>query len=313
MTLLRHLGADGVPVLYAVCDEWPRYGPRVDPWAARFDGGALRGAAGRAVEALTGLATNAGPFGDAGTFCFVSEATRRRLEHDTEWTFPCSTVVYSGIETAAFRPRDEPPFGHGDGLRLLYMGRFEAWKGVDTLLAALPLLPDATLECYGRGAHGERRRLEQLARDLGVADRVTFGSLERAELGDHYRGVDIVVFPSEWHEPFGLVPLEAMACGTPVVATGVGGSAEFLRDGGNCVLFAAGDAEELAAAVRRVRADAELRCRIVAGGLETSAALDVGLLADTFERWHVATASNFESGRPPDRCLALPAPATTRS
>jgi glycosyltransferase involved in cell wall biosynthesis len=98
-----------------------------------------------------------------------------------------------------------------------------------------------------------------------------------------------------------------MACGTPVVATGVGGSAEFLRDGVNCVLFPPGDPVALAAAVRRIHDDPELRRRLLDGGLRTVAQLDVGRLADVLEEWHVAAASRFADGRPADRRLDLPA------
>jgi SAM-dependent methyltransferase len=112
-------------------------------------------------------------------------------------------------------------------------------------------------------------------------------------------------------ESFGLVPIEAMACGTPVVATGVGGSGEILRDGYNCVLFPAGDAVALAAAVCRLHADRELRQRVVLGGLRTADELDVDHLADVLEEWHVAAAEGFTHGRPADRKLGLPrAPGT---
>ena len=95
----------------------------------------------------------------------------------------------------------------------------------------------------------------------------------RGELAGRYRDADAVVFPSEWEEPFGLVPLEAMACGTPVVATGVGGSGEFLVDGVNCVRFRAGDPAALAAAVRRAGRRRGLRARLVADGFDHGAVL----------------------------------------
>jgi len=73
-----------------------------------------------------------------------------------------------------------------------------------------------------------------------------------------------------WEEPWGLVPLEAMARGRPVVATGRGGSREYLRDGENCLLFAAGSAPSLAAALRRLAEDPGLRARLRDGGLATA-------------------------------------------
>src|SRR5262249_8139690 len=147
---------------------------------------------------------------------------------------------------------------------------------------------DVTLQCFGRGADHERARLRELAATLGIGARVEFGSLERDELAARYRAADAVVFPSEWPEPFGLVPLEAMACGTPVVASGVRGSGEFLRDGENCVRFRPRDERALASAIMRVLGDADLRRIIVKGGYETAREFDVDRLADTLEEWHVA-------------------------
>jgi glycosyltransferase involved in cell wall biosynthesis len=79
------------------------------------------------------------------------------------------------------------------------------------------------------------------------------------------------VFPVTWDEPWGLVPLEAMAVGRPVVATGTGGSREYLADGENCLLFPADDARTLAARLRRLAGDPALRERVVAGGRRTAA------------------------------------------
>jgi glycosyltransferase involved in cell wall biosynthesis len=81
-----------------------------------------------------------------------------------------------------------------------------------------------------------------------------------------------------------------MACGAPVVATGAGGSAEYLADGENCLLFAPSDPDELAGALRRLAADRELRRRLVAAGLETAARLTVDRQADALEAVHLSVA-----------------------
>jgi glycosyltransferase involved in cell wall biosynthesis len=94
--------------------------------------------------------------------------------------------------------------------------------------------------------------------------------LGRRELHEAYGWADAVVFPVIWDEPWGLVPLEAMARGTPVVATGAGGSAEYLRDGDNCVLFQRGEARALAAALVRLGGDDVLRARLREHGLATA-------------------------------------------
>jgi glycosyltransferase involved in cell wall biosynthesis len=108
-----------------------------------------------------------------------------------------------------------------------------------------------------------------------VAARVSFDRHPRARLPDVYASADAVLFPVSWDEPFGLVPLEAMAVGRPVVATGAGGSGEYLRNGENCLIFSpADDAAALAGAVKRLAGDGDLRQRLRAGGARTAARLD---------------------------------------
>jgi SAM-dependent methyltransferase len=292
--------------VYAVCDDWLTYAHELDAWSRPFTGNPLRRAAGRVVEAATGVPTSVDDPGPLSAFCFVSESTRTRSEMHGSLSTPRSTVVYSGIDRRDFPPLAEVP-ARLWSWRLMFCGRFDARKGVETLLRALAFLPaETTLTCYGRGGAEEKTRLLKLAAELGIIDRVTFATLERHELAERYQHADAFIFPSEWEEPFGLVPVEAMASGTPVVATGTGGSGEFLRDGYNCVLFPAGDARALAGAVHRLHDEGDVRRRVVAGGLRTADELDVERLADVFERWHVAAAERFVRGEPAHRQLELP-------
>ncbi|HEX3669163.1 MAG TPA: glycosyltransferase [Acidimicrobiia bacterium] len=309
--LLHRLADRGVPTVYAVCDDWLTYGQELDAWSRPFAGNPLRRGLGRLVEAATGVPVALRDPGENTAFCFVSASTRQRSVAHGPWMCPRSTVVYSGIDRSDFPPLG-PVADRSWRWRLLYTGRFDARKGIETLLHAMAHLPpEATLECYGRGGADEQTRLAKLAADLGVTDRVTFGSLDRHELATRYADADVFVFPSEWEEPFGLVPIEAMACGTPVVATATGGSGEFLRDGYNCVAFHPGDPRALAAAIHRLHDHPDLRRRVVQGGLHTADELDVERLADTFEDWHMAAADDFAGGEPADRRLDLPDPSAT--
>ena len=299
--LLTTLVKSGIPLVYSVCDDWLVYGRQADRWT-RFGLEHRRTAlaVGRAVR----LPVELPDLGASGAFCFVSESTRRRAEEWSPWTFPGSTVVYSGIDTHDF-PVAEP---HADAQpwrwRLLYVGRLDERKGIATAVEALAKLPaGATLEVLGGGDDRVRRRLEQRAAGLGVAGRLKFDRVDRSELRNRYRDADVLLFPSEWDEPFGLTPVEAMACATPVVATGTGGSAEYLEDGVNCILFEPGNAAALAAAVSKLAGDSSLRTRLVANGIVTARELDVDHLADTMEAWHVGAAERFASGRPTDRVL----------
>jgi glycosyltransferase involved in cell wall biosynthesis len=95
-----------------------------------------------------------------------------------------------------------------------------------------------------------------------------------------------------------------MACGTPVVATGTGGSGEFLVDGVNCLRFPVKDHVALATAIRRLAEDRDLRRQLVLGGFRTAQELNVDCLAAVLEDWHIAAAARFVNGRPPDRVLS---------
>jgi glycosyltransferase involved in cell wall biosynthesis len=108
-----------------------------------------------------------------------------------------------------------------------------------------------------------------------VADRLHFiDQVPHPKTRDRYLAADVTLFTSTIEqEAFGLVPLEAMASGCPVVSTGVGGSGEYCQHGVNCLRVPPGDLTALAAAVRRLAADPALRRRLVQGGLQTAARL----------------------------------------
>ena len=118
--------------------------------------------------------------------------------------------------------------------RLVSAGRLVRRKGYDTTIEALTRLPETELLIAGGGdatAEPEHDRLLTLADQLGVADRVRLiGQLGRTEMPALLRSADLVVC-SPWYEPFGIVPLEAMACGVPVVASAVGGMLDSVVDG----------------------------------------------------------------------------------
>jgi D-inositol-3-phosphate glycosyltransferase len=210
-------------------------------------------------------------------------------------------VVPPGVDLETFMPR--PAEGLRRRLRLqgarviVFAGRLERLKGAEIVLRAAAILAgqgvaggrlavvvagedsqNGRLESGALG--GERARLEALARDLGIADRVRFlGALEQRTLAALLAMGDVCVVPS-YSESFGLVALEAQACGTPVVAARVGGLATFVKDGLTGFTLASHDPSQYAERIGRLLQDEELRrcfsrrSRLVASQFSWEATVD---------------------------------------
>lgn len=180
---------------------------------------------------------------------------------------------------------------------VLYAGRVASNKRLDQLLEALAVIPAATrptVVVMGRD-WGERERLEALARARGVADRVRF--LDHVEdLGSYravFRRATLFVLPSEW-EAFGLVLLEAMAAGVPIVASSVGGVPEVLEEGRSGHLVPFGDPARLAEAIEWLWSDPTERERLVREGHRRVAELTWDRAASA----HLALYRELIDGRP---------------
>jgi glycosyltransferase involved in cell wall biosynthesis len=171
------------------------------------------------------------------------------------------TVVPCGVDRARFGP-DGPAEPRTPGRhRIVAACRLVARKGIDDAVRALVGLPDTELHVAGGpdasqlALDPEARRLRALAEQLGVADRLVLrGRVSREQLPALLRSADAVVCVP-WYEPFGIVPLEAMACGVPVVATAVGGQIDSVVHGVTGVHVPPRDPEALAAALRALLAD----------------------------------------------------------
>ncbi len=170
-------------------------------------------------------------------------------------------LVPCGVDTHHFRP-DGPaaprsPARH----RIVVVSRLVERKGIGNVIAALAQVPDTELVVAGGGDAGSLRddpeaaRLRRLSADCGVADRVELrGRIERPDVPPLLRSADVVVC-APWYEPFGLVALEAMACGVPVVTTAVGGLVDTVIHGVTGVHVPARDVDALAAAIGGLLAD----------------------------------------------------------
>jgi len=152
-------------------------------------------------------------------------------------------VVPCGVDLDLFRPQDKeaarralgPPLAGAERI-ILFVGRIEPLKGIDILINAAAQLGEES-DFHVLIVGGDKRsqqqvsHLQELASDLGIGERVCFlGAVDHEQLPLYYNAADVCVVPS-FYESFGLVALEAMACGTPVVASRVGGLTGTVRDG----------------------------------------------------------------------------------
>ena len=179
------------------------------------------------------------------------------------------TTIYGGVDTNLFRPNGDDPQGD-----VLYVGRLHYFKGVDVLIEAVP--KDARLDLYGPSYDADYMKvLEGLASGKNVA---FHPPPSQRDLVRAYQNACVAVLPSTPNSRYGapsigeffpLVILEAMACGTPVVATNVGGIPEIIRDGENGFVVPPNDPVALAEAIAEIRGDPARRRRMSAAAVET--------------------------------------------
>jgi D-inositol-3-phosphate glycosyltransferase len=180
------------------------------------------------------------------------------------------TVIPCGVDLARFRPVDQArarrELGLGPQPLVLYVGRIEPLKGLDILVEAVAQLEsrDARLLVVGGDAQAapELGRLSERAIALGLDGRVQFtGVVDQARLPAYYSAADVCVVPS-YSESFGLVAVEAMACGTPVIASRVGGLITTVSDGRTGYLIPWHCPEPFAERIDLVLGNPELRANL---------------------------------------------------
>jgi D-inositol-3-phosphate glycosyltransferase len=182
------------------------------------------------------------------------------------------SVVPCGVDTTLFCPGG-PAADRGSRHRLLALGRLVERKGIGTAIEALGSLPGTELVVAGGPERAaletdrEFRRLRDMACRRGVADRVIFtGAVPRPEVPALIRSADAVVCVP-WYEPFGITPLEAMACGVPVVASAVGGLTDSVVHGSTGLLVPSRDPAALAASAGTLLAAPAMRAAFGRAGV----------------------------------------------
>ncbi len=217
------------------------------------------------------------------------------------------TVVPCGVDTRLFRPLPAASVRRRMPHRVLSLGRLVPRKGLADLITAMRWLPDAELMVAGGPPADaleldeEVQRLLRVAEAAGSADRVRFlGRVGHDDIPALMASADVVA-SVPWYEPFGIVPVEAMACGRPVVATAVGGQLDTVAHEQTGLLVQPHKPEEVAAALRRLLSDDRLRKRYGENAHRRAAArFDWVHVAAETERVYLDVLESSRS-RPPER------------
>lgn len=249
----------------------------------------------------------------AGDACDVLIASTRVERDDLEALYGVEPgkieVVPPGVDTARFSPSDggsqmtlRRRFSLPDGPLAAALGRLDPRKGYDLFLrAAKRLVADGEAYAFALSAGAaddpreaaEYRRLKGLVEDLALGDRFRWMDvLPQDALPDFYRAIDVFVMPSRY-ELFGIVMLEAMACGVPVVATKFGGPAEVITHERDGLLVDPTDLEALGDALRLLLSDSRRRAQM---GARARATVERGYSWDASARRHRALYLGREPG-----------------
>jgi glycosyltransferase involved in cell wall biosynthesis len=186
------------------------------------------------------------------------------------------TVIPCGVDLGRFSPVGPVAHPRTGAPRVVALSRFVERKGIGNAIEAVASLPGVELLIGGGPPAGlleddsEARRYQAMIDGLGATDRIRLlGAVARDDVPALLRSGDVVVC-TPWYEPFGIVAVEAMACGLPVVASRVGGLAETVVDEGTGLLVPPRDPPALAGALTRMFDDPELRRRMGAAAVERS-------------------------------------------
>ena len=184
------------------------------------------------------------------------------------------SVVPCGVDLTLFRPDGPAEARPSANPRVVVLSRLVERKGIGNVVTALKELPGVELVVAGGGdaedlRHDrEAQRLSALAHEIGVADRVELrGRIPRSAVPGLLRSADVVACVP-WYEPFGIVPLEAMACGIPVVASAVGGLVDSVVDGVTGIHVPPRRPDRVAEALGTLLARPELCARLGAAGAD---------------------------------------------
>ena len=270
-SLMKTLSHLHIPIVFHLGSYWLPFASKPETAQSRIKASALK-------QRLIGSF----PLPRRASMIAVSETVKQQY---VEAGFDAARieVIYNGIDASFLAlPKAEPAQSEDEQpFQLLYVGRLRVEKGIAVIFKALSLLANERdisksgqlpfhLHIFGSGDKVYIDELQTLLREKELTRAVTFhGKIPQHDLIAWYDRTDVMLVPSLWQEPFGLVIAEAMARKLPVIASHIGGPAEILTHEANGLLVTPGDEQALAMAIRRLLDDRALRARLGASARQT--------------------------------------------
>jgi glycosyltransferase involved in cell wall biosynthesis len=286
-----------LPVVYDVADHWLSAGVREDPWLRFWNAPSLSFLESSTRTALEmsgerGRLDSTAPtrmrkgyerlpslYGDAKTLAAVApnsvpsfrfdriyfcSQTLKQLTEMVGFVVSHAEVIYPGIQTQQFIGEIKPASAPVE--KFLVVSKLDKDSGVMTALEALrqvrAIKVKASLSIYGRGDSNYIAELRSfVVRHQLPVEFLTVSNLNQ-DMPSVYRRHDALLYTPEWSEPFPTIPLEAMACGLPVIGSRAGGANELLRHGENAFSYSSGNAAELASRIQELQMQPALRAQM---------------------------------------------------
>jgi glycogen(starch) synthase len=265
----------GIPFVIHLMDYWLRDNRLPDELVSTMFGPMLKWVKPIVWQARGVLRRIIDPYVMENSMIAMSETVKREYVRDG-FLPERIQVIYHGTRVDSKCDAEESFNKQGERklFRILFAGALIRTKGVDTLILALSGLVhlkgvrDIHLDIVGQGGQEYVKKLHCLARQHQLDGFINFlGFVSREKLLTKYQEYDVFVLPTKREEPFGIVIVEAMASGVPVIASDIGGPAEIITNGETGILVPPGDSVKLAIAINHLMCDENLRRRIQSNAL----------------------------------------------